>query len=71
MIFNVAHDRWRYIYRLLFIIPMVVPGLVGTLLWRFILDPNVGILNIILEAIGGESWRQPWLSGPKDGAQPL
>lgn len=65
MIFNVANDRWRYLYRLFFIIPMVVPGLVGTLLWRFILDPNVGIVNIILEAIGGPEWRQPWLGSPK------
>jgi len=39
---STAHDHRRYIYRLLFIIPMAVPGLVGTLLWRF-----------ILEAIGG------------------
>ncbi|MGC9360577.1 MAG: carbohydrate ABC transporter permease [Anaerolineae bacterium] len=65
LIFNVANDRWRYLYRLFFIIPMVVPGLVGTLLWRFILDPNVGILNILLEAIGGEEWRQPWLGSPR------
>lgn len=65
MIFNLKNDRWRYAYRLLFVIPMVVPGLVGTFLWRFILDPNVGLLNMLMEAIGGPEWRQPWLGGTR------
>lgn len=64
-IFNLHNDHLRYFYRLMFIIPMVVPGLVGTLLWQQILDPSMGVLNDILQAIGGESWRQPWLSGTK------
>lgn len=65
LIFNLRNDRLRYIYRLLFIIPMVVPGLVGTFLWRFILDPNVGILNMLLTSIGGEAWRLQWLGGTR------
>ena len=65
LVFNLRNDSLRYAYRLLFIIPMVVPGLVTTFLWRFILDPNVGVLNIILEAVGGESWRQPWLGSTR------
>ncbi len=65
LIFNLRNDRLRYLYRLAFIIPMVVPGLVGTFLWRFILDPNVGLMNMLLEAIGGPGWRQPWLGGIK------
>jgi len=64
-IFNLKNDRARYFYRLMFIVPMVVPGLVGTFLWRFILDPNVGLLNLLLEAAGGRSWRQPWLGGTR------
>ena len=65
LIFNLRRDRARYWYRLLFVIPMVVPGLVMTFMWRFILDPNVGLANAILEFIGGESWRQPWLGSSK------
>ncbi len=65
MIFNLKSSKASYFYRLMFIVPMVVPGLVGTFLWRFILDPNVGLLNAILEAIAGPSARQPWLGGTK------
>lgn len=65
LIFNLRSSKASYFYRLMFIVPMVVPGLVGTFLWRFILDPNVGLLNLILEGIGGPSWRQPWLGGTK------
>lgn len=64
-IFNLKNDRARYFYRLMFIVPMVVPGLVSTFLWRFILDPNVGLLNLLLEAAGGRGWRQPWLGGTR------
>ncbi|NLV73248.1 MAG: sugar ABC transporter permease [Chloroflexi bacterium] len=65
LIFNLKSSKASYFYRLMFILPMVVPGLVGTFLWRFILDPNVGLLNLILEAIGGPEWRQPWLGGTR------
>jgi len=65
LIFNLRNDRARYAYRLLFIIPMVVPGLVGTFLWQFILDPSVGLLNALLEAIGGRAWRQPWFGASR------
>jgi ABC-type sugar transport system permease subunit len=65
LIFGLRRDGARYWYRLLFVIPMVVPGLVMTFMWRFILDPNVGLANAILEFIGGESWRQPWLGSTR------
>ncbi|MCE5258422.1 MAG: sugar ABC transporter permease [Chloroflexi bacterium] len=65
LIFNLRSSKQSYFYRLMFIVPMVVPGLVGTFLWRFILDPNVGLANLLLEAIGGAGWRQPWLGGTK------
>ncbi|MHB9034206.1 MAG: carbohydrate ABC transporter permease [Anaerolineae bacterium] len=65
IIFNLKSSKASYFYRLMFIVPMVVPGLVSTFLWRFILDPNVGLLNLLLEGVGGPEWRQPWLGGTK------
>ena len=59
-------DRWSYIYRVLFVIPMVIPGLVGLLLWKSFFDANVGIFNIVLNATGLMSVLA-WL----DGAMPV
>ena len=54
-----------YIYRVLFIIPMVVPAIVMLLIWGFIYDYNIGILNQILRVIGLSHFCQAWLADPK------
>lgn len=51
----------RSIYRLFFIVPMVVPTIVTFLMWRWIYDMNFGVLNQLLVALGLESFVQPWL----------
>ena len=45
-------DRWQYLYRVLFVLPMVIPGLVLLLIWKSFFDPTVGILNHLLNATG-------------------
>jgi ABC-type glycerol-3-phosphate transport system permease component len=48
-IHRVASDRMQFIYRILFVIPMVIPGLVIALIWRsFFFEANTGFLNNIL-----------------------
>jgi raffinose/stachyose/melibiose transport system permease protein len=42
----------QYIYRVLFVVPMVIPGVVIILLWRFFFEPTVGILNTALRSTG-------------------
>jgi raffinose/stachyose/melibiose transport system permease protein len=50
-IHRVASDRMQFIYRILFVIPMVIPGLVIALVWRsFFFDANSGYLNQFLGA---------------------
>jgi ABC-type sugar transport system permease subunit len=61
LIFAVRHAGAQYAYRLLFLIPVVAPGVVVILLWRFIFDPNVGLLNDLLGAIGLSSLQHAWL----------
>ena len=63
-IFRLKHERLRYFYRLLFVIPMIIPGVVITILWRWLLGLYGGI-NIILESIGLESWTRDWLGDPR------
>lgn len=39
-------------FRLLYYLPVIIPGVVGGLLWRDIMQPNGGIMNAIFEAVG-------------------
>ena len=57
-------SKRRYWFRLLLVIPMVVPGVVSTLMWKNIFDPNIGALNSILDVIGKSSWKHSWLGDP-------
>jgi ABC-type glycerol-3-phosphate transport system permease component len=50
-IHRVASDRMQFIYRILFVIPMVIPGLVIALIWRsFFFEANNGFLNYLLNS---------------------
>ncbi|MDE0630048.1 MAG: sugar ABC transporter permease [Caldilineaceae bacterium SB0665_bin_25] len=65
LIFNLRSNVHKYTYRVLTILPAVVPGIVILLLWQFIYDGTHGLLNAFLEGIGLEDWQQPWLGSPK------
>ncbi len=54
-------SRRRYWFRLLLVVPMVVPGVVSTLMWKNIYDPNIGALNSFLDSVGLTSWKHSWL----------
>jgi ABC-type sugar transport system permease subunit len=49
---RLASNRWRYIFQICFVIPMVIPGLVWLLIWKSFYDPDFGILNRLLNATG-------------------
>ncbi|MBV7328516.1 PQQ-binding-like beta-propeller repeat protein [Chloroflexi bacterium TSY] len=61
LIFNVWHSALQYVLRTLFIVPLVLPSVVGILLWVNIYDPNIGLLNKSLEALGLEQLTRVWL----------
>ena len=65
LIFNLRTHIHKFAYRVLIILPAVVPGIVNLLLWQFIYDGTHGLLNAILEGIGLENLQQPWLGSPK------
>lgn len=50
MIHRLASDRWQYLYRVMLVIPMIVPSLVTLFIWKFFFDPNLGVLNSFLDA---------------------
>ena len=49
MIHRIVADRWQYFYRVMLVIPMIVPGLVTLFIWKFFFDPNLGVLNRFLD----------------------
>lgn len=54
-------SRRRYWFRLLLVVPMVVPGVVSTLMWKNIYDPNIGALNAILDTLNLGHLKHSWL----------
>ncbi len=49
---HIISERAGYIYRIGFVIPMVVPAVVYILMWKYFYEPNAGFLNQILRSLG-------------------
>ena len=58
---SIRNDRWRRGLRAIYFIPSAISLTVAGLLFYFIYEPNLGMLNYVLDAIGLEAWAQPWL----------
>jgi len=52
--------RGMAVYRTLYYLPAVMPGVAASLLWIWIFNPNEGILNALLASVGieGPAWLQ-------------
>ena len=63
---HVINDRIGYLYRILFVIPMIIPSMVGILIWKYFYEPNSGILNGLLRLMGfiAPTDTVQWLSDP-------
>lgn len=48
-------------YRIVFFFPNIMSVVVIGILWQFIYDPDMGIVNSLLTMVGLESWTRPWL----------
>ncbi len=61
MIFHVRSSRVGYAFRTLFVLQVIVPGVVGVLLWVNVYDPNIGLANQLLQALGLDGLTRSWL----------
>jgi ABC-type sugar transport system permease subunit len=61
LIFSIRNERVRMFWKIAFVIPLVVPRSVVYLMWAFIYDPQVGLVNEVLHLVGLDGLRQPWL----------
>ncbi|RYG35784.1 sugar ABC transporter permease [bacterium] len=64
LIFALSSERARYLYRLFFLIPIVVPGIAGTLIWRGMVYNDQGLVNSVLRTVGLGDLARGWLSDP-------
>lgn len=62
LVFWLRWSRIRYWMRVAFIVPSIVPGVVGVLLWKQIYDPQIGLLNETLKALGLGHLTRAWLA---------
>jgi len=51
LIFHLKDLKFAYFYRVMYVVPMVVPGMVTLMIWRFIYNPQVGLLNALLRVL--------------------
>ena len=63
LIDSLRNGRAQYWYRLAFVVPIVVPHVVTLLVWRFIYDPDIGLLTGLLTSLGFEV-NTRWLGDP-------
>lgn len=61
LIFALRSTRAQNTLRTVFTFPMVVPGVVTILLWKWIFAGDYGILNQFLKAVGLENLARPWM----------
>lgn len=65
LVYVVNGNKRKYLYRFLFVLPVVVPGVVMAMTWQKIYDPNIGLLNEVLGVLGMSGLQQVWLGNAK------
>lgn len=63
----VAVDRkiaGRGFYRTIFYLPPILSGIVVAIIWKWLYEPNNGVINSTLESIGLGEFTRPWLGDP-------
>ncbi|MDD4107096.1 MAG: sugar ABC transporter permease [Prolixibacteraceae bacterium] len=66
LIFNLKSNKSQYWYRILILLPIVTPAIVGTLIWKFVYDPNNGLMTALSRTLGllSENGVIDWLGDP-------
>lgn len=65
LIFSVKSEKMQNVYRILVLLPMVAPGVVGMLIWKQIYAVDGGVLNEILKTLGIIKQDIDWLGDSK------
>ena len=63
LMYRLRDEKTAYFFRLLYVLPIVVPWVVAVLVWQMLYDPNIGLFNDILRGVGLTGLG--WLTDPK------
>ena len=64
LIFSLSSQRASYVYRIVFLLPIVVPGVAVQMIWGNIIYSDSGFVNELLRLIGRDDLTRGWLSDP-------
>jgi multiple sugar transport system permease protein/raffinose/stachyose/melibiose transport system permease protein len=66
IIFGIKSGRSRYFYRVGILLPIIAPGVVGMMIWKFIYDPQDGPVTVLARLFGflGQDEIAAWLNNP-------
>lgn len=64
LIFALSSERARYAYRIIFLVPIVVPGVAVLMIWRGLVYGDNGVINEVLRLAGLAQMARGWLSDP-------
>jgi len=59
---NARFGKW---FQMIFFLPQVISMVIASVIWKWILDPTFGPLNVILRGIGLDSLATGWLGDPQ------
>ncbi|MDO4336835.1 MAG: sugar ABC transporter permease [Eubacteriales bacterium] len=59
------HFRGRIVYRAIFYFPYMLSWIIVGIIWKWMYNPNFGLLNQLLEMVGLDSLKGSFLSNPK------
>ncbi|MGB7160458.1 MAG: sugar ABC transporter permease [Tepidisphaeraceae bacterium] len=64
LIFSLSSERASYVYRILFLFPIVVPNVALYLIWRGVIYNEDGLVNTVLNLLGLSHLARGWFSDP-------
>lgn len=64
LIFSFSSERARYLYRVVFLVPIVVPGVATLMIWNGLIYGDNGLVNETLRLAGLGDLARGWLSSP-------
>jgi raffinose/stachyose/melibiose transport system permease protein len=70
LVWGLPSKRVQFLFRVLFVIPLVLPQVVVYLIWKYLYDPNFGLLNELLLSLHIGS-PQAWLGDPNNALYAL
>ena len=65
LLFAVRRSRLAYTYRVLFVLPMIVPALVFMLIWQQFYRADHGLVNGVIRLFGDPEFKHAWLGDPR------